>query len=199
MSWIPGDRSNARRNGLFLVLLAFMVAGATGASALSIVGSSTGPGTAGSSNTVSLSFDAATSANGYDVYYVWDPTELTVTGASNLFFMSGIFPLTIDNQNVASIGSNTVGRAANIGVTPFTTTGLVEIQFDLLTDATRPLAHLFTFAFQLAGLPTGGLSPGGLVVGNDPADLLGANVPEPSVLLLAGLGLGMIALSRRTA
>ena len=171
------------------------------ASALSLV--VTGPPvmmTTDGPTTFSISFDAQTSFNGYDLFFTWDMTELTFAGATNLFPDSlppDFFTFTVLNTGLGS-GMIGIGRASSLTLSALTTTGLMELLFTPTGTADSPGSPLpgasLILSQSAAGL-TGGFAPAGLTVTNPDPYFTSVVVPEPGTGLLL---LGLAALAWRS-
>jgi len=169
------------------VALAMLAPDAASALSIRIEGPTSGPivsgvgvenPAVGASIAFTVSLDAPTSINGYELDLAWDPAELAFLSAVDL---SGL------GFDVAPVGATPTGeRAAAIELAPVFTSPLFQVTFEVLAVVRDGLADVRVFA------TSAGIAPGSLSLDNGAAGVAIA-VPEPGPLALLGAVLAVLA------
>lgn len=162
---------------LLLAVLFFLPSPARGAG-IALDPPTPGPGP---EITFTVTLDAPTAINGYDVSIVWDALELSFLAAADL---SGL------GFDTAPLGTTPAGeRVASFELTAVTATALFSVSFAILPGALGDGAD--DFAVFVGPANGSGLIPGAI---DNPAGAGFDVVPEPHTAAL--LALGLIALAR---
>ncbi len=165
------------------------VAGSASALSLMVGESSSSPDL-----TFTVSFDVpGTPLSGYELFFTWDTTQLTFSSATNLYNDLFIVPtFTVLNTGLGS-GTTGIGRASVLQLSDFPATDLMELVFTE-TNPGQTSTNALILSLSAAGL-TGGFSPASVVVTNP--NVFFTFIPEPSTLVLVGLGSLALAMRRR--
>lgn len=136
------------------------------------------------------------SINGYTLGYTFDASELSFVSATQLvsFGALGQLPFTAPNDCSALIGRCTAGNVPNFDSSPVGP--LFSLTFDIIANIDDSLddftAGILSSAFEDVTQPTGdAVFDQGIVVASHTV------VPEPSVALLVGSGVLVLAALRR--
>ncbi len=147
--------------------------------------------------TFTVAFDTETAITGYDVSVAWDPTEVALVAAQQLFPDTGApGPFFVSPVGGDSAGSRV---AAIAGFSPVPTMLLFGLTFDRL-GASNADGAADVRVFLDAPTNGPGLSPGGVTLGNPLGagiDLVAVHAPEPSTVVLVAAGLaGLLGAAR---
>jgi hypothetical protein len=194
LRWIP-----------LLVASAWLVGAASSASALSlaVAGPPDGSYAAGTPLDFTVSLDQATSINGYEFFFSWDPAELSFSGGSQLYpdnLPADTFGFTVLNTGLgnAAVG---MGRASTLQLSAFTTTDLLTLSFTATGAGDSAGSGLPGASLVIGYNGTTPLSPGSISVTDPDPFFTFTAVPEPGTvaLLAAGSLLALALRGRRTA
>lgn len=191
LRWIP-----------VLVASVWLAGAASSASALSLVVTGPPDGTyaAGASLDFTVSLDQATSINGYEFFFDWDPAELSFSGGSQLYpdnLPADFFGFTVLNT---ALGNATVGmgRASTLQLNALTTTDLLTLSFTATGVGDTAGSGLPGASLIIGYSGASPLSPSAVTVTNGDPFFTFTVVPEPgTVALLAGGALAGLLLRRR--